>query len=294
VKKRSSIALILAGCLALLAARAQQPSTSQQSSPAKSQKPEAAQATPPAAQSQDSSLFKSQTEKISYAIGMNLARSLSNNSVEVDLGALEQGFKDALAGGKTLLTVPELQATLAQVQADIRKKQQEKMQQLAETNKMEGEAFLNANKSKDGVVVLPSGLQYKILQEGTGPKPTPGDSVTCNYRGTLVDGTEFDSSYKHGAPAEFAIARVIKGWIEALQLMPTGSKWQIFIPSGLAYGERGSGPTIGPNATLIYEVELLSVQSKPEAQPEPKPEPEPKTNPTPNLNPHSSPSPNPN
>jgi FKBP-type peptidyl-prolyl cis-trans isomerase FklB len=292
VKKRSSIALILAGCLALLAARAQQPSTSQQFPPAKSQKPEAAQATPPAAQSQDSSLFKSQTEKISYAIGMNLARSLSNNSVEVDLGALEQGFKDALAGGKTLLTVPELQATLAQVQADIRKKRQEKMQQLAETNKKEGEAFLNANKSKDGVVVMPSGLQYKILQEGTGLKPSPGDSVTCNYRGTLVDGTEFDSSYKHGAPATFAIARVIKGWIEALQLMPTGSKWQIFIPSDLAYGERGSGPTIGPNATLIYEVELLSVQSKPEAQPEPKPEPEPKTNPTPNLNPHSSPNPN--
>jgi FKBP-type peptidyl-prolyl cis-trans isomerase FklB len=281
VRKRSSIALILAGCLAFLAARAQQPSTPQQSFAAKSQKPEAAQATPPAAQSQDAYPFKSQTEKISYAIGMNLGRSLSNNSVDVDLGALEQGFKDALAGGKTLLTVLELQATLEQVRADIRKKQQEKMQQLAETNKKEGEAFLNANKSKDGVVVLPSGLQYKTLQEGTGPKPTPSDSVTCNYRGTLVDGTEFDSSYKHGQPATFPVARVIKGWIEALQLMPTGSKWQIFIPSDLAYGERGSGTNIGPNATLIYEVELLSVQAKPEAKPEPKPEPKPNSSPNP-------------
>jgi FKBP-type peptidyl-prolyl cis-trans isomerase FklB len=278
VKKRASI-IILASCLALLAARAQQPSAPQQSSPAKSQKPEAAQVTPPAAQSQDASPFKSQTEKISYAIGMNLARSLSNNSVEVDIGALEQGLKDALAGGKTLLTVPELQAILAQVQADIRKRQQEKMQQLAETNKKEGEAFLNANKSKDGVVVLPSGLQYKILQQGTGPKPTASDTVTCNYRGTLLDGTEFDSSYKHGAPATFAVGRIIKGWIEALQLMPTGSKWQIFIPSDLAYGERGSGPTIGPNATLIYEVELLSVQPKPEPGPNPTPKPNPSPNP---------------
>jgi len=211
---------------------------------------------------------------------MNLARSLSNNSVEVDIDALEQGLKDALAGGKTLLTVPELQAILAQVQADIRKRQQEKMQQLAETNKKDGEAFLNANKSKDGVVVLPSGLQYKILQQGTGPKPTASDTVTCNYRGTLLDGTEFDSSYKHGAPATFAVGRIIKGWIEALQLMPTGSKWRIFIPSDLAYGERGSGPTIGPNATLIYEVELLSVQAKPE----PGPNPAPKSNPSPNPN----------
>ena len=210
---------------------------------------------------------------------MNLARSLSNNSVEVDIGALEQGLKDALAGGKTLLTVPELQAILAQVQADIRKRQQEKMQQLAETNKKDGEAFLNANKSKDGVVVLPSGLQYKILQQGTGPKPTASDTVTCNYRGTLLDGTEFDSSYKHGAPATFAVGRIIKGWIEALQLMPTGSKWQIFIPSDLAYGERGSGPTIGPNATLIYEVELLSVQPKPEPGPNPTPKPNPSPNP---------------
>ena len=129
-------------------------------------------------------------------------------------------------------------------------------------NKTEGETFLAANKNKEGVVTLPSGLQYKILKAGTGPKPTASDSVVCNYRGTLVNGTEFDSSYKRGQPATFPVNGVIKGWTEALQLMPVGSKWQLFIPAQLAYGERGAGPDIGPNATLIFEIELLSIQGK--------------------------------
>ncbi|PYY03418.1 MAG: hypothetical protein DMG64_08020 [Acidobacteria bacterium] len=123
-------------------------------------------------------------------------------------------------------------------------------------------AFLAANKSKEGVVTLPSGLQYKVLKEGTGPKPSATDSVACNYRGTLINGTEFDSSYKRGQPATFAVNGVIKGWTEALQLMPVGSKWQLFIPADLAYGERGAGADIGPNSTLIFEVELLSIQAK--------------------------------
>src|SRR5271169_989304 len=148
------------------------------------------------------------------------------------------------------------------LQADLRKKGEEKMLVQGEANKKQGDAFLAENKTKEGVVTLPSGLQYKILKEGTGPKPTASDTVVTNYRGTLLNGTVFDSSYKRGQPATFGVGQVIKGWTEALQLMPTGSKWQLFIPPALAYGERGAGADIGPNATLIFEVELLSIQEK--------------------------------
>jgi FKBP-type peptidyl-prolyl cis-trans isomerase FklB len=148
------------------------------------------------------------------------------------------------------------------MQNEVRKEQQAKMQEASAKNKSEGEAFLSANKSKEGVVTLPDGLQYKILNAGTGPKPVASDSVVCNYRGTLINGTEFDSSYKKGQPVTFPVSGVIKGWTEALQLMPVGSKWQLFIPSSLAYGERGAGADIGPDATLIFEVELLSIQEK--------------------------------
>jgi FKBP-type peptidyl-prolyl cis-trans isomerase FklB len=128
-------------------------------------------------------------------------------------------------------------------------------------NKKDGDAFLAANKGKDGVVTLPSGLQYKILKQGNGPKPTANDTVECNYRGTLIDGKEFDASSKHGGPASFPVGGVIKGWTEALQLMPVGSKWQLFVPADLAYGDRGAGADIGPDATLIFEVELLSIKN---------------------------------
>jgi FKBP-type peptidyl-prolyl cis-trans isomerase len=148
------------------------------------------------------------------------------------------------------------------VQTELRKKQDEKKHAAGEANKKDGDAFLAANKGKEGVVTLPSGLQYKILTAGKGPKPTADDSVVCNYRGTLINGTEFDSSYKRGEPATFPVGGVIKGWTEALQLMPVGSKWQLFVPSDLAYGERGPSPEIGPNSTLIFEVELLSIQDK--------------------------------
>jgi len=195
-------------------------------------------------------------------IGSNLGNTLKNQSVEVDWNLVSQGLKDSTGGGKTRLTEEEEKAVLTEVQNEVRKQQQEKMQEAGAANKTEGEAFLAANKSKDGVVTLPSGLQYKILTAGTGPKPTASDSVVCNYRGTLINGTEFDSSYKRGQPATFGVGQVIKGWTEALQLMPVGSKWQLFIPSSLAYGERGAGAEIGPNATLIFEVELLSIQDK--------------------------------
>jgi FKBP-type peptidyl-prolyl cis-trans isomerase FklB len=206
--------------------------------------------------------LKTQKEKFSYALGMKMGANLHRQDVPVDPNILARGLKDGLAGSKTLLTDEEAQAAITAVQNDLRQKQQAKMQAEGAANKKEGDAFLSANKAKDGVVTLPSGLEYKILKEGSGPKPAASDSVVCNYRGTLINGTEFDSSYKRGQPATFPVTGVIKGWTEALQLMPVGSKWQLFIPADLAYGERGPAPEIGPNATLVFEVELLSIQDK--------------------------------
>jgi FKBP-type peptidyl-prolyl cis-trans isomerase len=209
-------------------------------------------------------------DKFSYALGMNIGSGLGANlkkqSVEVDWNLVAQGMKDAAAGSKTRLTDEEAKAVLTEVQNEVRKEQQEKTQEAAAKNKTEGDAFLAGNKKKDGIVTLPSGLQYKIMTEGKGPKPAATDTVVCNYRGTLINGTEFDSSYKRGEPATFPVGGVIKGWTEALQLMPVGSKWQLFIPSDLAYGERGAGADIGPNATLIFEVELISIKSKDQDQ----------------------------
>jgi len=198
---------------------------------------------------------------------MNIAQGLGNNlkkqSVEVDWNLVSQGMKDAAAGSKTRLTEDEAKAVLTEVQTGIQKQAQEKLKESAAKNKTEGDAFLAANKSKEGVVTLPSGLQYKILTPGTGPKPALTDSVVCNYRGTLVNGTEFDSSYKRGQPATFGVGQVIKGWTEALQLMPVGSKWQLVIPSDLAYGDHGEPRGgIEPNETLIFEVELMSIVDK--------------------------------
>ena len=207
-------------------------------------------------------VLKTQKDKFSYALGMKMGANLQKQSVPVDPAILARGLKDGLAGGKTLLTDDEAQAALKAMQDDLRAKQQAKIQEAAGANKKEGEAFLAANKGKDGVVALASGMQYKILKEGTGPKPVATDSVVCNYQGTLINGKEFDSSYKRGQPATFPVNGVIKGWTEALQLMPVGSKWQLFIPSELAYGDRGAGADIGPGATLIFEVELLSIEDK--------------------------------
>jgi FKBP-type peptidyl-prolyl cis-trans isomerase len=206
--------------------------------------------------------LSTQKQKQSYAIGLNIGKSMKRDAVEVDTEILARGIRDALAGGKTLLTDEEVKATLTELQVEVRKHQQDEFQAEADKNKKDGDAFLAANKTKEGVVALPSGLQYKILKEGTGPKPAAQDTVVCNYRGTLLDNTEFDSSEKHGGPASFPVNQVIKGWTEALQLMPVGSKWQLFVPSELAYGPRQAGPQIGPNSTLIFEVELLSIKEK--------------------------------
>ncbi len=203
---------------------------------------------------------------------------MRKDGVDVDPAVLLRGLKDAYSGGKTLLTDDEARAAMITLQADLRKKQELKMQVVGEANKKAGDEFLAENRTKEGVVTLPSGLQYKILQEGTGPKPTANDIITCNYRGTLLDHTEFDSSFKRGQPLTIQVNGVIKGWSEALQLMPVGSKWQLFLPSDLAYGPRGGpGGTIGPNATIVFEVELLSIQPKAEAKPA-TPDPTPKPN----------------
>ncbi|MFZ3216410.1 MAG: FKBP-type peptidyl-prolyl cis-trans isomerase [Candidatus Acidiferrales bacterium] len=210
-------------------------------------------------------VLKTDKEKQSYAIGLSLGENIGKNihkdDVDVDTNILLRGVRDGLVGGKTSLTAEEAQAVLQSLEAGVQKKREEKMALAGETNKKAGDDFLAANKTKDGVVALPSGLQYKVLTEGTGPKPTAEDTVICNYKGTLLDGTEFDSSYKRNQPATFSVGQVIKGWTEALQLMPVGSKWDLFVPAELAYGPRGNGP-IGPNSTLIFEVELLSIQPK--------------------------------
>jgi len=216
-------------------------------------------------------------QKASYAIGENIGKGLQRDGVDVDTATLMRGIRDGIAGAKPAISDDEAKAALTKLAADVRSKQQAKFEALSVANKKEGDDFLAANKAKEGVTTLPSGLQYKVLTAGTGPKPAATDKVVCNYRGTLVSGTEFDSSYKRGQPATFPVSGVIKGWTEALQLMPVGSKWQLFVPPDLAYGPRGSGQAIGPNSTLVFEVELLSIAPPPEATPKPeagKPQPE--------------------
>jgi FKBP-type peptidyl-prolyl cis-trans isomerase FklB len=259
IRTTTAINLLVAGVLLLGNSYSQ----AQQTPPAKTATPHAATTHKASvAKTQPAVPLTTQKDKFSYALGMNLGTSLHRQSVDVDPNILLRGLKDALAGGKTQLTEDQAKAALTEVQNEMRKKQQAQMQEAAEVNKKEGDAFLAANKSKAGIVALPSGLQYKILTAGTGPKPTIADTVVCNYRGTLISGTEFDSSYKRGQPATFPVSGVIKGWTEVLPLMPVGSKWQLFIPAELAYGERSPGPEIGPNSTLIFEVELLSIQPK--------------------------------
>ncbi len=208
-------------------------------------------------------VLTTEKDKQSYAIGLNVGQSLHRDGIVVDPKILVRGLQDAMAGGKVLLTDDQIKTVMTDLRNQVRQEQEAKRLAAAETNKKEGAAFLAANATKPGVVTLPSGLQYKILVAGTGPKPTADDRVVCNYRGTLLDNTEFDSSYKRG-PATFPVTGVIKGWTEALQLMPVGSKWQLFIPADLAYGERGQA-TIAPNAVLVFELEVLSIA--PKAQP---------------------------
>ena len=209
---------------------------------------------------QKKSALTSKKDKVSYSIGMSIAKNLKNQSYDVAPELVAQGLKDYLLGNKTLLTGEECDKVVGEYQSEIMAKQQEKNKQHGATNMKEGEEFLAMNKKKPGIITLPSGLQYKIITAGTGPKPTLTQTVTINYRGTLINGKEFDSSYKGGKPLSYPVNQFIKGWVEALQMMPVGSKWQLFIPSNLAYGERGMGADIGPNATLLFDIELLAVK----------------------------------
>ena len=203
---------------------------------------------------------KTPIDKASYALGVEVAKNLKTQGIEINKDLMIKGITDVLSGEKLLFTDQELRKTMEDFQADIRRKTVQAARMSAFDNKQAGDAFMTQNKTKEGVVTLPDGLQYKILKEGTGRKPTENDSVECNYKGTLVDGTEFDSSYKTGKPATFAVKSVIPGWREALKLMPEGSKWQLVIPPELAYGQRGAGKEIGPNATLVFELDLLTVK----------------------------------
>jgi len=207
-------------------------------------------------------MLKNQKDKVSYIIGMEIGKNFKKQSIDIDPDILTKGIKDAISGGKPLLTEQEIQENMVTFQKEMMAKQEELAKKLGENNKKEGEAFLAENKKKDGVKTLPSGLQYKVTKAGTGKKPKLTDTVTTQYRGTLIDGTEFDSSYRRGQPVSFPVTGVIPGWTEALQLMEEGAKWQLFIPPNLAYGERGAGRDIGPNATLIFEIELVSIQEK--------------------------------
>lgn len=204
--------------------------------------------------------LKTEKEKLSYTIGVDAGSNLRKLSVDVDAAILLQGLKDALSGSALLLTDEEMLAVKNAFRQQMMAKQAEEAKKLGEKNKKEGETFLEENKKKEGVKTLPSGLQYKVLVEGTGKSPKATETVTVNYRGTFVDGKEFDSSYKRGQPATFPVNGVIAGWTEALQLMKEGAKWQIVIPANLAYGEKGAGNLIGPDATLIFEVELISIK----------------------------------
>lgn len=194
-------------------------------------------------------------EKFSYAVGVQLAQNIISQGGNIDTESVMQAINDMLTGTEPKITYEEMQAAVNAYQQE----QAAVQSQLGEKNRKEGEEFLQANSKKEGIVSLPSGLQYKILQAGNGKKPLPTDNVVVHYRGTLLDGSEFDSSYSRGQPLTIALNQVIPGWTEAVSMMPVGSKWQIFIPSELGYGERGAGANIGPHSTLIFDIELLGI-----------------------------------
>jgi FKBP-type peptidyl-prolyl cis-trans isomerase FklB len=198
----------------------------------------------------------SNKQKISYIMGLQIAKQIKSQGMDLDFDAFTMAVKDSLAGKPPKLNQDEITSTVEEYRQELARAEQERATKALE----EGRKFLQANKSSEGVVELPSGLQYKVIQAGSGKSPGADDTVEVNYRGTLIDGTEFDSSYKRGESISFKVTGVIKGWTEALQLMKEGAKWQLFIPSDLAYGQRGSGGSIGPNATLIFDVELIKVK----------------------------------
>jgi len=249
VKTRSYIVMMALVCLIVISAYAAQEGAKEEA-----QEPQTTgQATAPKAET-----LKTEVEKVSYIIGTQISGNFKSQDIEVNLDSLMMGLKDALEGNKLVLSQAEMKQVYTGFQQKMRAKQAAKQAKEAAENLAAGTAFLEANKAKEGVKVLPSGLQYKVVKEGTGNTPTADDKVKTHYRGTLIDGTEFDSSYKRNQPAEFGVTKVIKGWTEALQLMKVGGKWELYIPANLAYGQRGR-PSIPANSTLIFEIELLEI-----------------------------------
>lgn len=212
---------------------------------------------------------ESKQDKVSYSIGVIVGKDMKNQGVDINPDVFSKGFRDGLAGAKPAMTDEDMQKTMSELRTEMTAKKQAEMKKLAEENKAKEDAFLAENKTKEGVKTTASGLQYKVLKEGTGKTPTAYDTVVVHYRGTLLDGTEFDSSYKRNEPATLPVSGLIPGWTEALQMMKTGSKWQIWVPSKLAYGESGAGGVIPPNAMLVFEVELISIE-QPEGKTPPK------------------------
>ncbi len=268
--KRMGMAILALGLLACGAKAQQAPAKAPAAPPAKAPAAAPAQSTSGQSSAQAPSLapgFKTQKEKVSYAIGMEMGKGVKTQGIDVDPAIMTQGLKDGLSGAKPQMSEDELRQVITSLQQEIRQKQMQAQEAAAAENKTKGEAFLAENAKKGGVVALPDGLQYKIMTPGQGKKPQESDTVLCNYKGTFLDGTEFDSSAKAGKPVPFEVKNVIPGFREILQLMPVGSKWQVFIPSNLAYGERGAGGVIGPNATLIFEVEVVSIQDSAPAAP---------------------------
>jgi FKBP-type peptidyl-prolyl cis-trans isomerase FklB len=207
---------------------------------------------------QQNLILKNQKDKMSYIMGVDIGKSLKAQAMDIDLDVLLRGIKDTVSGGKSLLTEQEIRETVALFQKEMIAKQQA----VAEKNRKEREAFLVGDPKKEGIVVLPSGLKYKVIQPGIGSKPKPTDTVTVHYWATLMDGREFDSSYRRGQPESLSVNEVIPGLKEALVLMQEGAKWLLYIPPNLAYGERGLGNQIEPNSALIFEVELIAIQGK--------------------------------
>lgn len=208
----------------------------------------------------DVTVLNTDLDKLSYSVGIDLGKNLKRQGIEINSAAMAQGIQDGMSGGKMLMTEQQMKDSLSKFQKELMAKHAAEVSKQATENQAKGDAFLSQNKTKPGVVTLASGLQYKIITNGTGVKPAKEDEVTVEYKGTLIDGTVFDSTEKTGKPASFKVSQVIPGWTEALQLMPAGSTWEIYVPAKLAYGPRSVGGPIGPNETLIFNVHLISVK----------------------------------
>jgi FKBP-type peptidyl-prolyl cis-trans isomerase FklB len=250
VKTRISIAMLLLGFFVVMTVNAAEEGTTKDAN-----EPEIVIQ----AADEKAEMFKTEMDKVSYIIGTQIGGNLKKAEIDVNLELLIQGLRDTLEGKEPALSEAEMQKVYSAWQQKMRAEQLARQKKLAAENLAAGTAFLEANKAKEGVKVLPSGLQYKVITEGTGNTPTADDKVKTHYRGTLIDGTEFDSSYKRNKPTEFRVKGVIKGWTEALQLMKEGGKWELYVPANIAYGERGRPPRIPPNSTLIFEIELIEI-----------------------------------